>query len=48
MLKDEVEYLIVLHGGLKPKRRREMLKELSDCLLSKKKAILATGTYIGE
>ena len=48
MLKDEIEYLIVLYGGLKPRRRREMLKELSNSPLGRKKAILATGAYIGE
>ncbi len=48
MLKSEIEYLIVLYGGLKPKRRREALKELSDCPLDKTKAVLATGTYLGE
>lgn len=48
MLKDEIEHLIILYGGLKPKRRREMLKELSVYPSDKKKAILATGTYIGE
>lgn len=48
LLKDKIEYLAVLHGGLSPKKRKETLKELSDYPLNKPKAILATGTYIGE
>ena len=48
MLEGEIEHLIVLYGGIKPKRRKEMLKELCDIPSNKTKAILATGTYIGE
>ncbi len=48
MLKNEIECMIVLYGGLSPKKRSESLKELSDCPSYKKKAILATGAYIGE
>jgi len=47
MLKDKIEHLLVLFGGVKPKRRKEILKGLSH-VSNKKKAILATGTYIGE
>jgi len=47
MLKDKIEHLLILFGGVKPKRRKEILKELSR-VSDKKKAILATGTYIGE
>ena len=38
----------ILYGGIKTKKRKEMLKELSQCSDDKRKAILATGTYIGE
>jgi len=48
ILKDKIEYLIVLHGGVKAKERKETLKRLSSCPLDKTKAILATGAYIGE
>ena len=48
MLEDKIEYLIVLYGGIKPKRRKEILQELSDLPSDKTRAILATGTYIGE
>jgi len=48
MLESKIEHLIVLYGGIKPKRRKEMLKELSNLPSDKTKAILATGTYIGE
>jgi len=48
LLKDKIEYLTVLHGGLTPKKRKETLKELSDYHSDKPKVILATGTYIGE
>ena len=48
MLKDNVECLAVLHGGVKTKRRKEILQELARSSQDKKKAILATGAYIGE
>ncbi len=48
MLKDKVECLAVLYGGVKTKKRKEILQELANSSQDKKKAILATGTYIGE
>ncbi|MBI4707711.1 MAG: DEAD/DEAH box helicase family protein, partial [Candidatus Omnitrophica bacterium] len=48
MLEDKIEHLIVLYGGTKPKRRKELLKELAHISPKKAKAILATGSYIGE
>ena len=48
MLQEKIEYLAILHGGLSPKKRREILKELGNYPPDKKKAILATGSYIGE
>lgn len=48
MLEDSVEKLIVLHGGLKNKTRKEMLNNLRDCGNNAGKAILAIGSYIGE
>lgn len=48
MLQKKIEYLAVLYGGLRAKERKEILKELRNCPDDKKKAILATGSYIGE
>jgi len=48
MLQEKIEYLAVLYGGLRARERREILKKLRNCPDSKKKAILATGSYIGE
>lgn len=47
-LKDAIEHLVVLYGGLKPKQRKEMLGGLAKCSEHKTKAILATGSYVGE
>lgn len=48
MLGDSIENLIVLHGGLKTKNRKEILNNLRDCGNDVNKAILAIGFYIGE
>jgi len=48
MLNNRIEYLIVLSGGVKSKRRKELLEKLSQAPSDKKKVILATGAYIGE
>ncbi|NQS90553.1 DEAD/DEAH box helicase family protein [Patescibacteria group bacterium] len=48
MLQEKIEYLAVLYGGLGATERREILKKLRNCPDGKKKAILATGSYIGE
>ena len=48
MLNDKIEGLTILYGGIKPKRRKEILEKLSQAPSDKKKAILATGAYIGE
>ena len=48
-LENIVDYLAVLHGGLGVKKRREIFKNLEECSVSNKtRAILATGSYIGE
>lgn len=47
-LRNKLDHLVVLYRGLKPKKRKEMIKKLSACSAEQKKAILATGTYIGE
>ena len=48
MLKGTIECLTVLHGGVKTKKRKEILQELAHSSQDKKKAILSTGAYIGE
>jgi superfamily II DNA or RNA helicase len=47
MLKDKVGNLIILYGEIKPKKRNDILQELSHAS-DKRNVILATGTYIGE
>ncbi|MCK5591281.1 MAG: hypothetical protein KAI72_04930, partial [Candidatus Pacebacteria bacterium] len=48
ILQDKIEHLAVLHGGLKAKRRREILDEFKSDSNGQQKALLATGSYIGE
>jgi superfamily II DNA or RNA helicase len=48
LLKDRVELLAVLHGGIKQKHRRETFQQIRDYPDHCRKAILATGSYIGE
>lgn len=48
MLKGTIECLAVLHGGVKTKKRKEILQELAHSSQDTKKAILSTGAYIGE
>ena len=48
ILQDKVKHLAVLHGGLKAKRRREILDEFKSDSNGQQKALLATGSYIGE
>lgn len=47
-LQGAIECLTILSGSLKTKRRKELLQELAQYSDDKKKAILATGAYIGE
>lgn len=48
MLNGNVNHLAVLHGGLKTRRRQEVLRSLKECGDDQSKLILATGAYIGE
>jgi len=48
LLQGKVEFLAVLHGGIKQKQRREKFQQIKDCPDHCRKAILATGSYIGE
>lgn len=48
LLQDKVECLALLHGGIKPKQRRDIFERMKDFPADGRKAILATGSYIGE
>lgn len=48
MLKNVVNNLIVLYGGMGAKRRREVMEHLRDNVNNGNMVILATGAYIGE
>ncbi len=48
MLKSITDHLIILYGGLGTKRRREVMKNLRANAGNGRRAILATGAYIGE
>lgn len=48
LLQGSIEYLAVLHGGLRTKRRKEVLSGLNECGNDTRKMLLATGAYIGE
>ncbi|MEI7482900.1 MAG: DEAD/DEAH box helicase family protein [Elusimicrobiota bacterium] len=48
LLKDKTDFLAVLYGGLKQKRRHEIFEELKHFPDNCRKAILATGSYVGE
>lgn len=48
LLKDKIDHLAVLYGGMRQKRRREVFHELKNFPDNGRKAILATGSYIGE
>lgn len=47
-LAGKIGCLVVLHGGIKGEKREELIKELSQAQAGAGKAILATGSYIGE
>ena len=47
-LKDKTDFLVILHGGLRLKKRQEIFDELKHLPNNCRKAILATGSYIGE
>jgi superfamily II DNA or RNA helicase len=40
--------LVVLHGGMKPKERREIMAQLASIPDGEERLLLATGRYIGE
>ena len=47
-LRRVVRHLVVLHGGLKPRARREALSQLAAIEDGEERLVIATGRYIGE
>jgi superfamily II DNA or RNA helicase len=47
-LRPAARHLVVLHGGMKPKDRREALAQLAEIPATEERAVIATGRYIGE
>ena len=47
-LKDAAQRVVVLHGGVSAKVRREALAQLAEVPIEEPRLILATGRYIGE
>lgn len=48
LLNDKIEYLIVMKGGMGKKQRSAAINDLEQLPNNAKKAILATGRYLGE
>jgi len=48
LLQDKIKSLAILHGGIKQKDRRVIFEQIRECPDDCPKAILATGSYIGE
>jgi superfamily II DNA or RNA helicase len=48
LLKDKVDFIALLYGGLKKKSTQEIFERLKEDQGVSKKIILATGSYIGE
>jgi superfamily II DNA or RNA helicase len=47
-LRGSIPNLVVLHGGLKPKERRDALQQLADLNEGDPRLLVATGRYLGE
>lgn len=48
LLGGKVDSLFQLHGGVRQKRRKEIIEGIRECQNHVRRAILATGSYIGE
>ena len=48
MLENEIEELVVMHGGLTVKQRRVAMERLASIPAERERAIVATGSFIGE
>jgi superfamily II DNA or RNA helicase len=47
-LRTFTRHLVVLHGGMKPKERREVIARLAAIPAGEERLLIATGRYIGE
>jgi superfamily II DNA or RNA helicase len=47
-LQSFTRHLVVLHGGMKPKERREVVEQLASIPNGEERLLIATGRYIGE
>jgi len=47
-LKSFTRHLVVLHGGMKPRERREVIARLAAIPAGEERLLIATGRYIGE
>ncbi len=47
-LRPAARHLVVLHGGMKPRERRDALARLAEIPVTEERAVIATGRYIGE
>jgi superfamily II DNA or RNA helicase len=47
-LKSFTRHLVVLHGGMKPRERREVITRLASIPDSEQRLLIATGRYVGE
>ena len=48
MLKDEIQNVIVLRGGMSKKQRQEVAKQLETIPDTEERLVISTGRYIGE
>ena len=47
-LRSLARHLVVLHGGMKPKERRDVIAQLAAIPAGEERVLIATGRYIGE
>ena len=47
-LRDKINFLAILHGGMGRKNQREIFEQIKESTDDSRRAILATGSYIGE
>ncbi len=47
-LRDKIDFLAVLYGGMGRKNQREIFEQIKENANNSRRAILATGSYIGE
>ncbi len=48
MLREKIDFLAVLYGGMGRKSQREIFERIKESTDGSRRAILATGSYIGE